>query len=267
MSVPTGLAVRALAPGIGMVIVAFAAAWYWKRASGERARWFWIGAAIWTVGVLIKVVIALFANAPIASELKSRFTHAAFLGLGGLFIGVESSLCEIGVTLVAGLYWRQLGQNARRAIAVGVGAGAFEALLLGLASIAAIVAWLSGAPGTEPVAEQLKLAATTTPVSWLVAPVERVIAILVHAASRGLVLVGISQAKPWMIASGFAIFTFIDGLAGAFLMSGSIGTFSLWWIELALSVTALTSVPALAWLCRHFDAPNHVAVPGEVEAG
>jgi hypothetical protein len=53
------VAVTALAPGVGIMLVAIAAVWYWRRASGVTARWFWIGAGLWTVAVLAKVVIAL----------------------------------------------------------------------------------------------------------------------------------------------------------------------------------------------------------------
>jgi hypothetical protein len=53
------VAVTALAPGVGIMLVAIAAVWYWWRASGVTARWFWIGAGLWTVAVLAKVVIAL----------------------------------------------------------------------------------------------------------------------------------------------------------------------------------------------------------------
>jgi len=59
---------------------------------------------------------------------------------GGLFLGIQSSLFEIGLTFLAVLIWRQLGRDADRAIGIGIGAGAFEALLLGIASFIAILA-------------------------------------------------------------------------------------------------------------------------------
>jgi hypothetical protein len=235
-----------------MVLVGLAAAWYWWRVSGARARWFWIGTALWTVAVIIKFTIAILANARVVAVLKDHLPHTAFVAAGGLFTGIESSLCEIGLTLLAGLIWKQLGENAGRAIAVGVRAGAFEAVILGLANLASVLAWRAGVPGTEQIGEALQVAAASTPVFWLAGPVERVIAILVHAASRGLVLVGIRHARIGMIAGGFLIFTYIDAIAGGVQISGSLGRVSLWWIELLISTAAFVSLPSIWWLHRRF---------------
>src|SRR5262249_43032502 len=142
-------------------------------------------------------------------------------------------------TLLAGLIWKELGRDARRAIAVGVGAGAFEALLLGIAATAGVVAWLAGAPGTEGGGGELQEAAATTPLFWLLGPVERVTAVICHALSRGLVLLGVRYGKGAMIAPGFLILTLLDGVAGAVVLSGLIGAISSWWSELAFSVFAL----------------------------
>jgi hypothetical protein len=238
------LALASLSSGVGMMLVALAAVWYWRRVAGVSARWYWIGAGLWTVAVLVKVLIALVSNPVVIGFLKSRLPHALFVAAGGLYLGVESSVCEIGLTLLAGLRWRQLGRDARRAIAVGVGAGAFEALLLGIAATAGVVAWLAGAPGTEGVGGELQKAAAT-PLFWLLGPVERVTAIICHASSRGLVLLGVRYGKGAMIALGFLIFTMLDGVAGAVILSGLIGVISSWWFELAFSVFALVSLPLL----------------------
>jgi len=123
------VAVTALAPGVGMILVAVAGVWYWRRMSGASARWFWIGAALWTVAVLLKVIIALLTNPAAIGTLKSHLPYGLYVAAAGLYLGIESSLCEIGLTLVAGMRWKELGRDAGRAIAVGVGAGAFEALL------------------------------------------------------------------------------------------------------------------------------------------
>jgi hypothetical protein len=246
------LANIALLPGAGMILVACAALWYWRRVSGASARWFWIGAALWFVAVVIKSIIAILSNPVVLKAIKEYSSPAAFVATGGLFIGIESSLCEIGLTILAGLIWKRLGDNAGRAIAVGVGAGAFEAVVLGVANLAGTVAWRAGVPGTEPLGEMLRIAAASTPVFWLAGPVERVIAILVHAASRGLVLVGIRHARFGMIALGFLIFTLIDALTGGMQLSGSLGSVSLWWIELLLSSSAIVSIPSIWWLFRSF---------------
>jgi hypothetical protein len=257
------LATASLASGLGMILVAIIAVWSWRRLTGVPARWFWVGAGLWSVAVLVKVVIALPTNPAVLGYLRSHLPHAAFVAVGGLYIGMESSACEIGLTLLAALRWNQLGRDAGRAIAVGVGAGAFEALLLGLASTIGVVAWLAGLPGTEAVGEQLRKAAATTPLFWLAGPVERITAIICHAATRGLVLLGARHGRGGMIAAGFLIFTLLDGVAGAAHLSGMLGTLSAWWIELAVAVFALISLPLLGWMSRRYGGIGQaVDAPG-----
>jgi hypothetical protein len=55
-----------------------------------------------------------------------------------------------------------------------------------------------------------------------------------------------------LIFGGFLIFTIAEGVAGAALVSGKIGTFSEWWIVLAVAPPALISIPILRWCYRHY---------------
>jgi hypothetical protein len=165
------------------------------------------------------------------------------------------------------LRWKDLGRDAGRAIAVGVGAGAFEALLVGIASTAGVVAWLAGVPGTESVGDELGKAATITPLYWLLGPAERITAIICHASSRALVLLGVRYRKVGMIVLGFLIFTLLDGVAGASLLSGKLGTVSMWWFELAFAVFAIVSLPVLRWLCWQYPASEESVVAQPSQSG
>ena len=93
-----------------------------------------------------------------------------------------------------------------------------------------------------------------TPLFWLVAPVERISAVLVHASSRALVLLGLTYRRPMLVVWGFCIFALLDSVAGAAQLSGRIGTFSLWWVELAILPFGLISVPILRWCVEHFPS-------------
>ncbi len=237
----------ALIPAVGMMIVASAAVIYWHRFSKLQLRWFWLGAGLWAVAVVLKVVCALLTNKVAIGFMREHLSYPLLVIGGGLFLGIQSSLFEIGLTLVAVLIWRQFGRDANRAIGIGIGAGSFEAFLLGIASLVAILTYLSGLPGTEKVREEIDAVAAVTPVFWLLAPVERIIAMLCHASSRALVLLGVRNRKPMMILWGFLIFTLLDGVAGAAHVSGTIGKISMWWIELAILPFALISIPILRW--------------------
>src|SRR5262249_55523572 len=123
------------ASGFGMMFVAVVAVVLWWRIARVQLRWYWVGAALWAVAVILKIICALLANGPVLNALKGLPDPLSVV-LGGLYLGVQSSVFEMGLTLLAVYIWRQLGRDAARAITIGVGAGAVEALLLGIAPVA-----------------------------------------------------------------------------------------------------------------------------------
>jgi hypothetical protein len=222
----------------------------WRYVSRADGKWFWLGAGLWIVAVTIKRVIGLSINAAVIGWLKHNLPYASFLAASGAFIGVESCVCEIGVTLIVVSIWRQLGRDAGRAIAIGVGAGAFEAFLLGAIIIVSVA--VAGLLGDE---EEIRdtLVQPTTPLLWLMLPVERLLALLGHASSRALVLLGIAHKRPWMVFGGFAIFTVVDGIAGAAIVfKNTHPDFSPWLSELAIVPTALLSIFILRWCYKRW---------------
>jgi len=236
-----------LVPGLGMMLIAAMAVIWWQCVSRAKIRWLWVGAGLWTVAVALKVVCSVLTNAAVIGFLKERLPYPLLVVTGGLFVGIQSSVFEMGLTLAAVLIWRQLGRDARPAIGIGVGAGAFEAFLLGVASLVGMLVIMAGAPGAEEGRKALETMAANTPLLWLVAPVERIIAILCHASSRALILLGAVHRRPMMVFWGFLIFTLLDSVAGAAHVSGKLGSVSTWWIELAILPCALVSIPILRW--------------------
>jgi uncharacterized membrane protein YhfC len=236
-----------LVPGLGMILVAAAAVMYWRRVSRVAMKWFWVGAGLWIVAVVLKVICVLLTNDAVLGYLRQNLSYPLWLTASGLFAGIQSSFFEIGLTFFAVLVWRQLGQDAERAIAIGVGAGAFEAVLLGIASLGSVLAVMSGIAGTETIGAQVGAVAARTPLFWLVAPTERVIAILAQASSRALVLLGVTARKPLMIIGGIVIFTLLDSVTGVVHISGKLVSLNMWWVELALLPFGLVSLPILRW--------------------
>src|SRR5439155_14609179 len=138
-----------------------------------------------------------------------------------------------------------------RAIAIGVGAGATEALLLGAVVVGAVTVAATGLPGGAEIAEGLGERQSATPLFWLIGPVERVLALFGHASSRALALLGVTYRRSTMVYCGLALLATIDGIAGAAILLSKTSTpFSPWWIELAISPIALLSVGVLRWCYR-----------------
>jgi uncharacterized membrane protein YhfC len=243
-----------LVPGSGMMLVAVLAVLYWSVRSRAKARWFWVGAGLWTIAVALKLTCASLTNPALIGLLKQVLPHPAYVAIGGFYVGVQSSAFEMGFTILAGLIWRQLGKDAARAIAIGVGAGAFEAFLIGLVAVAAVAAVFMGAPGTEGAGKAIAAQQAVTPFFSLVGPVERVIAVLVHASTRALILLGLTHRRPVLVFWGFWIFALLDSIAGMAQLSEKVGSISLWWIELAILPFGLISVPILRWCARSFPS-------------
>lgn len=239
-------------PGLEMLLVAILAVVAWQRMTDVQLRWFWIGAGLWTGAVILKVICAVLFNASAVGFLKGKLPYPVLIVVSGLFLGIESSAFEMGVTWLAVRRWRQLGRDARRAFAIGVGAGAFEALLLGLATLTAGLSLIAGVADAEDIGEGMQAGAASTPLYWLVAPTERSVALLGHTSTRVLILLGVVNRKPLMVLGGFLIFALGDAIAGAFLISSTYGAQSLWWLELALLPFALVNIPILFWCYRHW---------------
>ena len=159
-------------PGLGMMLVGVLAVVDWRRTARASARWFWVGAGLWTIAVPLKLMDARLTSAAVVGFLASVLPHPLLVVAAGLYVGAQSSVFEMGFTLLAGLTWRQLGKDSARAIAIGVGAGSFEAFLLGAGQAWRMAAFLSGAPGTEQIGEALKAGTAVTPLYWLLGPVE-----------------------------------------------------------------------------------------------
>src|SRR5438045_3149058 len=73
---------------------------FWRYVSKADWKWFWLGAGLRIVAVIIKRIIGLSINAAVIGWLKHHLPYASFVAASGVFIGVESSVCEIGVTLL-----------------------------------------------------------------------------------------------------------------------------------------------------------------------
>ena len=92
-----------LLPGLGRILVAVLAVVFCYRTARPQARWFWIGAGLWKIAVALKLICAILTNAAVLASLKCALPYPAFVALGGLYVGVQSSVFEIGFTTTISL--------------------------------------------------------------------------------------------------------------------------------------------------------------------
>lgn len=236
--------------------------WFWSRSS---FRWFFIGAGLWAIGVGLKVLGSVWLNPMIMEYLKATMSYQGYLSIGSLYIGMQSSACEIGLTAFLAWLWRRSCRDAREAIAVGVGAGSFEAILLGAGTLAGMLAMSSGNAMPDVQSIFYTYMAGSTSYIWLVGPVERLMAIMCHAASRALVFYGVGTGQGRRVWQGFLLFAALDSVAGFAQLGELMGRMSLWWIELAFAPFAVASIILIRWCLRNWpsagsDTPSPSAV-------
>jgi len=228
-----------------MALVAVAAvvigAWY--RAAGPRG--LASGVGLWTVAIVVKVPVALTLISPLVALSREKLPYGWAVTFGGLAAGLWSAACEMGTTWLAVRCWPSLAQDRRTAVAVGLGAGALEALLLGASAALAAVAALSNLPGTEPVRSTIE-ETTAVPLFWLVGPLERIQAIVCHVATRTLVLFGVVHDRPRSVWLGFALFAALDSLAAAAKIAGATTGSTIWFVEASFVPITVLSAIALA---------------------
>jgi uncharacterized membrane protein YhfC len=258
---------RFLSGGL-MILIGLAGVGTWALISGTPFRWFAAGAAIWTVGVLLKFGV----HYPLRSwSLAVPGPNKTLLELmaGSIYTGLMTGVFEIGITLAAALLWRRLAAESKHAIAVGVGAGSFEALLLGAMVLVSTIAALAGKPNNGYM-QGLAASGVSTTLFWLVGPVERVITIACHIASRTLVLRAVAGRTWWGFWAGFALLSGVDTVAGAVHLSEFLKFRSVWWAELACLPFAMISLPLVRWAVARWPpdaAESVVAKVGSAASG
>jgi hypothetical protein len=201
-----------------------------------------------------KLILGAFVTVPMLKVFLPLFPFSVYKIVGGLCMGLFSAIFEMGATIAAVVIWRQLGRDLPRAVAIGAGAGAFEALLLGLASVVGMLTILAGVPGREDAAAQVQRLSDST--RFLARRTDR-------TCNRDPGAHGLSRPAPSrhhsaplvMAAAGFAVFTLLDGIAGYLQVADAMNRMSLWWVELSLVPAGLVSIVALVWLHkRHAHA-------------
>jgi uncharacterized membrane protein YhfC len=256
-----------LLEGFSMLAVALFAAFFWRQRTHADWRWFWIGAAIWIAGVAGKLIWSVLLNPVLLGAIKGYGPDAAYLFLGALYLGINSAVWEIGVTALAARRWRNMTRNADRAAGVGVGAGAFEAGLLGIAVMISVVVAMFDGPGAQEVRDSIVQQSGHAPLAWFADPVERVIAILLHTSTRMLVLLAVVQRRRELFWYGFGLFAFADGIAGFVILSEALTTYSRWWLEFALLPVVVVSLAIIAWCYRHWPTVDDDAVTESALSG
>ncbi len=222
-----------------MVLVGLLTALLAKRRWQIQWKWLGCGALLWAVAVGLKFIISALINRPVLLTLKGHFIYPLFLLFGATYIGLLTSLTEVLLVLVAGRRWRQMTYDARRGIGIGLGAGAIEAIGLGV-----VGPFLLGG-----------MSGSGLSVAILLPAIERLLCIPSHAAVRAMTLYAVAATRWRWFWGAFAMFTAIDGAAGFYHLHrrSSIGYLV---SEVCLITSMVISLFLLRYLWKHWPAPS-----------
>jgi uncharacterized membrane protein YhfC len=189
--------------------------------------------------VAVKFLIAI----PINSLLYKAIYVPDMLWAPGsllfdLYVGALTGVTEVL------LCWKLLGIKHwgtapwRKALAFGIGFGAFEALLLGGSNLLSTVVALA-APQAMPEAAMISLSVLNNPLYALAPVAERFGTILAHIFCCTLIFYTIATGKTRWVWLAFAYKTLLDGIAGFAQMWGVETLPKIWTIEALILVLGL----------------------------
>jgi hypothetical protein len=225
---------------------------FWRRLGANWRIWLG-GAALWALGVALKMVVAVLANAPVQKWLLATFVQAWADPLFWCYIGLLTGIFECGIFLVFGQLIKRRKWTFGEVLALGLGFGAIEAFILGsFASIASIFTPQTNAPFD-----------VLTWSNTLVGPFERMLTLPIHTVSVVLIvraLVGRQWRWFWV---SFVYKSAVDGVAAWLLLSGTNLLSHHWLMEwICFAPFALLGVIGLVYLGKNWpESPPHNLSP------
>jgi hypothetical protein len=239
-------------PGILMAVVGLAAILI-SQLSLRRKWWLPVaGAGLWAASVAVKVVIARLSVTPAGTAIGVAFPGESGKWIFATFIGLLTGVTEVWIFLILMGWMRRRKFTWSDSVALGIGFGAIEAILLGVALLAAVAMKI---PGISP---EIKLFAPAF---------ERAIAIVAHVASCAMAMYGlITHRWVWFWAS-FVYKSAVDAVAGYFLYSAGTHVVGTWTMEFAFVPFALLGIGVLWWLRKIWEAPREIPPTTHLSTG
>ena len=200
--------------GIGMVGVAVASA-LWIISLGATWSVLLLGGLAWIISVALKMAWAVPTTKPILNFLKSRLPVNLSGPISWSYIGLITGIFECGIALAFVLKLPILNQaDWVNALAFGVGFGAVEALIVGLASLGHIGYYMFR---PESIPEKKREEFKITPNSLLMIPVgivERAATLPIHIFTKVLIILAVQQNIYLLFWFSFGFKSLVDGIAG-----------------------------------------------------
>lgn len=225
----------------GMMIVGIFSMLFWrervKRGTGKSMplRFFVFGGLLWAAAIIPKIIMDYTVTQPLYVWWASSFGAFGSLILLGVYVGLRTGVFECGAAYLGFMaVARRAGKTSeangvgappensaagrnmgyREAVAVGVGFGAFEAIVLGLPSLVQMASIfldpsiLSALPADQIAAIESQLSQPT----WVAAAAawERAFAILAHVFATVLAYLAVVHRRLLLLGGAIAYKSVLD---------------------------------------------------------
>lgn len=254
-----------LLPGFLAAAVGVGAAAWWQRRSRAGFSTQAIGGAVWAGAVALKFAWALPMNAVIHRALPSLVGTRVAEPLFWLYIGLLTGVFEVGATLAVVRFTRLRHAERAEALTFGVGFGAAEAVVVGLAATVPVALMLL-APSVLPHATREALAraygGSVSVAAVVFPPLERASTLVFHVVTGALVIHGFRVGRPWAwFGVAFAYKSAVDAIAAWAILSLGVASShaKLAALEVGLAAFAVASAWALHYVLRTQRAPTRAA--------
>jgi uncharacterized membrane protein YhfC len=222
-------------PGIGKIAFSLAFIVY-ARQKGGSWRYLGLGALAWVVTNAVKYLVAI----PVSPVVYRIFYVPDALWAPGsvlfyLYVGMLTGLTEVLLTWLLVRYTRLGRVSWTKALAFGIGFGAFEALYLGFSGLASSVPALV-APQSLQVDALNSLRILNNPLYSLAPATDRFPATLVHIYGNVLLFYGVASGQARWLWISIAYKSLVDTVAAFAIFWGVQTLPELWAMEAVLWV-------------------------------
>jgi uncharacterized membrane protein YhfC len=246
-----------LSPGIllsgsAMVAVSIAFVVFALRRGGTW-RYLGLGALAWLVTVAVKFLIAIPINPVVYTALYvPNLLWAPGSILFYVYVGLLTGLTEVLLSWLLLRYTRLGRVPWAKALAFGIGFGAFEAALLGFSSLASSISALA-APQLIPEAAMNSIRMLNDPIFALAPVAERFGTILVHVLCNVLLFYGVASGQARWLWVSFAYKSLLDTVAGFAQFWGVETLPKIWTIEALILIFGFVAWWGILQVKRQYD--------------
>lgn len=248
---PGGYKLAWSVPAVLMMLVGLSAVVLCQAIWRTPLRLFGLGALLWTISVAVKFAIAIPLNKPVDAALQAIVPkHSADVTFW-IYIGLLTGITEVGIFLAIARWFQRRQWRWKDAISIGVGFGAIEAVLLGIALAIIVATGQTSGPGT------------------LVGVLERFLTIFIHTVTTVAAIYAVTRRKWGWFAFAFIHKSGVDAVATYIQLAGNhLMATHPWRVELGIfGPFAYIAIPILLilknkWECGHEPRQATTTEPG-----